>query len=331
MSDWLSFFKFNPIVPFQNVQNPMIKYMVKRDLLEEPVESVETLWEHPQVKKILKKQTYNGAWPDKNAKKHINSPTNYQMVETYRNLATLIEIYGFNKNHPAIKKAVEFIFTTQTDEGDFRGVYGSQHSPNYCAGLLELIVKAGYENNKQVEKAFKWLIKSLQNDGGWVLPHLAAGLKMQDCEKAFAEPKIYTARKSLPFSHMITGIVIRAFANNPKYRSSPEATKAGELLIQRFFKPDVYSSRQKADYWTKYSFPFWWTDLICVLDSLSKMEFSINNPGINNALKYYKKQQMEDGTWDFYAFKGKTHANQDSWLSFTLIKTIKRFLGKKKV
>ena len=46
MSDWLSFFKFNPIVPFQNVQNPMIKYMVKRDLLEEPVESVETLWEH---------------------------------------------------------------------------------------------------------------------------------------------------------------------------------------------------------------------------------------------------------------------------------------------
>ncbi|MCP4762083.1 MAG: hypothetical protein GY870_09890 [archaeon] len=324
MSDWFSYLKVNPLPSLQKVDDSRIQYFIRKDLLDEKVESVETLWKYPEAIKILKQQLDNGAWPDKNKKRHVDSPENHQLVETYRNIGILTEFFGLNKNHPAVEKAIQYFFTNQTEEGDIRGIYGSQPMPNYCGGIMEWILKAGWTDDSRVDRVFQYFIDTRQDDGGWVLPHHAAGIKTYECEEVFRKFKIYYAKKSLPFAHMVTGNVVRAFANHPKWKEAPEAKRAGDLLITRFFKPDKYSMRQHADQWTKFSFPFWWTDLISVLDALSLMGYSIENTGIRRAVDYFKRKQLSDGSWCFSILKSKSHPNLDAWITLVLCRILKR-------
>ncbi len=62
-----------------------------------------------------------------------------------RRVAELVEFYGLNKGHDAIRKAAEYLFSYQTEEGEFRGMYGNQYSPNYSASITEFLIKAAYE------------------------------------------------------------------------------------------------------------------------------------------------------------------------------------------
>jgi len=71
-----------------------------------------------------------------------------------------------------------------------------------------------------------------------------------------------------PFSHMATDMVICVFSAHPGYRVSPAAINTGNLLKARFFKKDIYTSRNAASYWFKFQLPFWWTDMLTVMDSL---------------------------------------------------------------
>ncbi len=73
---------------------------------------------------------------------------------------------------------------------------------------MELLVKAGCEDEQQIKKGFKWLLSVRQDDGGWAAPiriHNAKWSEVVDGEDALQPIK----RK--PFSHMITGVVLRAF------------------------------------------------------------------------------------------------------------------------
>lgn len=88
-------------------------------------------------------------------KVQVSSKENYAQLETYRILGQLVENYGFSKKHPAIGKAAEFLFRFQTDEGDFRGIYGNQYTPIYTAAIMELLINAGYDNNSRIEKGFQ--------------------------------------------------------------------------------------------------------------------------------------------------------------------------------
>ncbi len=88
---------------------------------------------------------------------------------------------------------------------------------------------------------------------------------------------------------------MRAFAAHPRYRELPEVEKAGWLLKGRFFKEDVYTSRQAVDYWHKLQFPFWWTSLLTVMDSLARMNFPLDAE-IHAGLDWFIRNQALGGT-----------------------------------
>ncbi len=83
-----------------------------------------------------------------------------------------------------------------------------------------------------------------------------------------SNPIIFKPNREKPFSHLITGIVLRIFAAHPNYRKLEEIKLAEELLASRFFKPDKYTDSRKTVYWFKVSFPFWWIDIVSSLDTL---------------------------------------------------------------
>jgi len=324
---WLHQLRVDPLAALQASDNKALQYFVGRDLLAEEVGEVDSLWRLSRVQKILNKQREDGSWKYPGGKKDIRSQRSYDKLQTYKMLIELVEKYGFTKAHPAIRKAPGFLFTFQTEEGDFRGIYRNQYSPNYSAGIMEILIKAGYHDDHRIHKGFDWLLSMRQDDGGWAVPARTGAPKRSDRIKDvfFAEETIQPGR-SKPFSHWCTGVVLRAFAAHEEFRKAPEARHAGELLKSRFFQRDKYADRQAADFWEKIRFPFWWTDILSALDSLSWLAFSREDPDINKGLDWLIGAQEETGLWKARYLTG---GDKDIhlWTTLGVCRVLKRFYG----
>ena len=320
MKNYLSLLRYGPLPKLLASDNKAIEFFVQRDLLDKE-NDVKQIWQLNEPQKIVNRQQAAGFWkyPGENSK--IRSRQNYKQLETYRNLGILTEKYGFDRRHIAIQKAGEFMLSFQSKEGDLRGIYGSQYSPNYTAAIMELLIKAGFEKDYRIEKGFQWLLSIRQNDGGWAIPLRTVGAKFD--VKTMNSATI-TPDKDKPFSHLVTGIVLRAFAAHKKYRKCREAKRAGELLISKLFKKDNYLDRGTVDYWLKFSFPFWFTDLLSALDSLSLLDFSTREPQIQKAVNWFVKRQQPDGLWKLKMLRDKDK-DLKLWLSFVICRTLKRF------
>ncbi|MGB3903623.1 MAG: hypothetical protein WBB22_01750, partial [Anaerolineae bacterium] len=125
--------RVDPLPTLQASDNEALQYFVRRDLLGEEGGPVDSLWKLPGAAKILKKQREDGSWKYPGSKKDIRSQRNYDKLQTYKMLMELVEKHCFTSAQPAIQNAASFLFTFQTEEGDFRGIYRNQYSPNYSA------------------------------------------------------------------------------------------------------------------------------------------------------------------------------------------------------
>ncbi|MBD3230615.1 MAG: hypothetical protein GF329_20720, partial [Candidatus Lokiarchaeota archaeon] len=293
---WLLNFKYNPIVPLLNSGNESIIYFVERDLLNKKVRPIRYVWNLPKVQKILKKQQKDGSWKHY-GKETIEYPAyHYKLVETWKKFRLLVRRYGLTKEHPKGTKAAEFILSCQTDSGDIRGMIGNQYATYYTGAMMALLIKAGYANDPRIEKGFEWLRSMQHKDGGWTVPMQTHELNRETTNRItsqYAEPLEPDLNK--PSSRLATDMVLRAFAEHPKYRNSREARRAGNLLKSWFFKKDYYSSYKAASYWVR--FLFWWPNLMTALRSLSRVNFSRSDPDIRKALEWFIENQESDGLW----------------------------------
>ena len=167
---WIKHLRVDPIKTLRNYSDKALDYFVRRDLLEEKVEPIESLWELGEPKKLFQKQAMSGCWHYPSKSKSNDLGFNYNLLETYRSLRILVDMYGLDRKHPSIQKAAEYVFSCQTKDGDIRGILGNQYMPYYLAVLIEELIKAGYANDDQVIKGLDWLLAVRQEDGGWIIP-----------------------------------------------------------------------------------------------------------------------------------------------------------------
>lgn len=248
---WRAVLRHDPIAPLLASGHAAVVYWTRRDLLREPVGAPrDTLWSLPVPQQVLRRQSSDGSWPYPG--RQARDVTDYDLLETYRQLGFLVQLFGFTREHPALAAAAEYVLAHQTADGDIRGIYGNQYSPNYTAGFVELLIKGGYADDSRIGHAFRWLEASKQDDGGWALPLRTRGRKLDAIDDAVP----MTADRSRPFSHLISGIVLRAYAAHPLHRQSSTAQIAAELLANRLFEPDAYPDKGRPDDWTEFSYPF---------------------------------------------------------------------------
>ncbi len=318
---WSDELKFNPIITLLNCSNPAIEYFTRRDLLEEKVAEVSSLWDLREPRKIINKQHDDGFWIYPGGNRKLRSAEDYNQLETFRQLGELVEKYGFHKNHPSIEKAAEFLFNCQTRAGDFRGIYGKQYATTYSAAIMELLIKSGYHEDSRIEKGFQWLLSNRQNDGGWAIPFRTLKINYSDALN-LKEPIQSDPEKA--FSHLVTGMVLRAFSAHPRYSQSFEAHYSGNLLMNRFFKRDKYNDRQDKKYWESVSFPFWFTNIVTALDSLYFLGFSKEEPQIKLALNWLVQQQNEDGTFNLKLLLIRDK-DLKYWVTLAICRIFKRY------
>lgn len=315
MNTWLNRLKYDPIKPLLSSGNEQVVYFTNRDVLDKSVDSIEILWDLKIPSQILRKQQPDGSWryPGKTAW----YTTDYDQLETYRQLGFLIQMFGFNKSHPAIAKTAEYFFSKQSDKGDFRGIYAEQYSPNYTAAIAELLILAGYDKDPRIQKVFDWLLEIRQDDGGWALPLRTKGHNLEVIlNQGTIEPD-----KSKPFSHFVTGIVLRPFAIHPKYNQTQEAIIAGELLASRFFQKDVYTDLRNPSAWETFSYPFWNTDLLSSLNILTKLGFTDSDLQIQKAISWLLNKQTSAGLFDIHKNHDRYH-DQNLWLTLAFCRVL---------
>lgn len=306
--------------------NLPILYWLKKDILEVPIDrEFRNLQKFASRIRILKSQRPNGGWGKKKYEGHPRWEKTYYIVDTLKNMFRLYN-YGCILGDEGIQKAVKFLFSTQSKAGDFRGAYLNEYAPTYHALTLEVLCLYGLDKNERTQKGFLWIMKNRQDDGGWVIPYRTIDQEQLKSRYNFeAQLKLEPVKpdKSQPFSHLVTGMVLRALALSPTWRKSKEVWKAGELLLSRFFKADKYNDRWLPSFWEELTYPFWATDILSSLDSLSKIGFPVDNEKIKKGLNWVLKKQNKQGYWE--AGNRKFSVEDHLWVTFAVLRVFKRF------
>lgn len=333
MEVWRTQLKFDPIPPLLSSGSEALQYFVRRDLLEERAEPISRLWQLPEAQRILKKQQADGSWIYPGKKTVAYPRHHYSLLETWKQFRFLVEKYEFNREHPSARKAAEYLFSCQTEDGDIRGMIANQYATYYTGAILALLIKAGYEDDPRIEKGFRWLLSMRQDDMGWtisIITHKFDRKTMYKLTSQYAEP--IEPDRSKPFSHNCTGMVLRAFAAYKRYRQSEAARIAASLLKSRFFQPDAYTSYHAASYWVRFQYPFWWNNLIAALDSISLIDPSREDEQVKGALNWFIDNQEESGVWktsyakDVEIESAKTK-EMKLWVSLAICRVFKRLYG----
>jgi len=196
------------------------------------VPSIASLWELNQVRRLLRETEGQRLLALPRRSPHLPTPADgYVQLETSHTVGELVEKFGRTCEHSAVRTAPDYLFSHQTDEGDFRDIYGTQYSPNYSAAFMELLIKAGYAHDDRIAQGFQWLLRIRQRDGGWAIPLRTVGAKL---DSLMMKDDPVQPDRSKPFSCLVTGVVVRAFAAHERRRAWSAAMKAGTLLASRF-------------------------------------------------------------------------------------------------
>lgn len=321
MTAWRERLRVDPLPILLSRDNPAIAHFASRDLAEEMVPPVRELWALPEVERTLRRQREDGSWRPAGGREGVRSARDRGQLETFRVLGGLVEKYGMDGRHPAAAAAAEFLFSFQTGEGDFRGIYGGQYAPDYTGAIMEVLIKAGYGKDPRIEAGFAWLSSMRQVDGGWAIPALTAGGRL-DAAALRAVPVEPVLHR--PSSHLVTGMALRAFAAHRRFRRSRGAREAGELLASRFFMRDAYAGRHSPDHWTRASFPFWFTDIVSSLDSLWFIGLTAENAHIGGALGWLAESQLESGLFGLEVPRGGD-GDAPYWVCLAVCRVLKRY------
>lgn len=318
---WPDELRFDPRAPLLAAADEALAYFARRDLLCEKVPPVSRLWHLPGAERILRHQQNDGSWryPGKSA------PYNdFALLETFRQLGILVEMYGMSHREPAVQGAAGFMFSRQTGAGDIRGILGNQYMPYYHGAILEVLIKAGYMDNPRVKMGLEWLLSMRQEDGGWIIPVQALPASRKTESLWHSEP--VPPDRALPFSHLATGMALRALTAHRRFRHRHETLAAARLLKQRFLKADRYHDRRAAVYWTRFQFPYWWTDLLSGLDIMVRTGIDRTDADVQRALGWFISNQENDGLWPTGYTKGRRAQANRAWVGLAICRVLRRLL-----
>ncbi|HET7465287.1 MAG TPA: hypothetical protein VFL29_01360 [Candidatus Dormibacteraeota bacterium] len=314
----------DPIGELLGAGDPALTWAVRHDILDERVDA-RSLWTLPEVERICRRQRRDGGWayPGARVRAELRAAEDYAQLATYKQLLVLVSKYRLDRRHPAIGPAAEFLLGRQTGDGDIRGMYGNQYSPNYTADILGLLIEAGYGDDPRVRRGLDWLLEIRQRDGAWALPLRTVGPKPGGFAAVMKLREPIEPDRARPSSHLITGVVLRALAAHPAYRRRRETQDAALVLVSRFFRPDRYADRRSAAYWTKLTFPFRWTDIVSSLDAVGRIGLTAEDKHVREALTWLRDHQRKDGLWSS-GYPVTKDPLVDHWVTFAAARAWKR-------
>ena len=312
MIEWSKILKESPIDWLLEETNPSVRYFTLLDVFgksenDPQVATAKRAIPTSQVvKKILQKQNPEGYWKEPANLYHPKYKSSYWQIMTLGQL-------GMDRSDERVKRACEYAFQFQLDEGGFSSntiqlalkeyeqlrekgknlpppnqwassmVYEHQYSC-LTGNMAAALIRIGYANDSRVRKALEWLVKIQNKDGGWLCPYWKAHIK--DKHGCFYG----------------TICPLEAFSEVKKENLTQEMKETIEngaefLLMHRLFKADHHGYKVINQSWLKLSFPwFYGYSILRGLDVLTKLGY-VKDKRLEDAVEILLQKRKSDGSW----------------------------------
>jgi hypothetical protein len=326
--------------------NPSVRYFTLRDILgrsendSQVLAAKKLIPKSRIVRKILQKQNPEGFWEEPTNPYHPKYKSSYWQMMVLGQL-------GMDKTDERVRKACEYIFRFQLDEGGFssctpelalneykllrkkkrklpsldewvpRVIFEHQYSC-LTGNMVAALIRIGYAKYSRVVKALNWLVKIQNIDGGWLCPYWRAHIR--DKHGCFYG----------------TICALEAFSEMEKKnmtRKIKETVERGAefLLMHRLFKADHHDYKVINKSWLKLGFPwFYGYNILRALDVLTKLDYVKDNR-LNDAVEIVLQKQQRDGTWVLESMPtGRMQANIEAkgkpskWITLIALRVLKR-------
>jgi hypothetical protein len=305
--------------------SPCLRLLVLRDLLHKPQDDperqeLETLRAtDPLVVELIEKQKPDGSWH----RIGINDNAPGGALQVTAQALTRLGYLGFTSEHPAVKRAADFIFALQQPDGswpqakDFQEKeedWGYDMMPFQTAFPLRGLASCGYAQDPRSEKAYEWLLAQRLEDGAWPTGIASGNLGYVAGYRKLAHSR-WGCRSN-------TTAAVICFALHPERRTGTAAQRALELLLGREtrekqnigFEVARTIGFEPARGWTTFFARF---DLALVLDLCWRVGASLQDPRIKDLVDFILELQGPFGLWQY-----ERQPQASRWVTFDLLRSL---------
>jgi hypothetical protein len=171
-----------------------------------------------------------------------------------------------------------------------------------------------YQQDKRINKAFRWLLKNRLDDGAWPVG-VNSGVYGGIAGYRRLSHSKWGCRAS-------TTAVLNCFAYHPEWRRSPEAQRALDLILGTGIKSrknlgfvvarriGLESSYGRITYFAKF-------DLAHILDLVWRVGASVEDKRILEIINYLRKIQGEYGLWEY-----KNDPKATRWITYDILRSL---------
>lgn len=292
LSGWRARLASDPIPRLLREGTPSVLARVRRDLIDDSeAPTAREIAGYREVQAVLRKMERDGSYLPRAPEKAIGSGKFARCLATVRAMDRLadlgLRVEDESGATPQLRRMADVILSSQASDGGIADLALAETPTarskvvalHFHGWAMSALCRAGFEADPRVEKGFQLLLSLRQDDGGW------------------AWRGVRTESAARPSSHLVTGMVLRAFASSSQRCTSRDARRAAELLATRFLQPDRYEDRKAPSYWEILTEPRLYTDVLDALDTITSIGLGKENSGVRTAEAYLRSRQATDGLW----------------------------------
>ncbi|MCL5611611.1 MAG: nitrogen fixation protein NifH [Chloroflexi bacterium] len=299
-------------------ENPGVRYLAMRDLLELPDDDAEMKSARKKAHKegpiadVLSHMEKEGYWVK------TGPGYNPKYRSTVWSIILLAQLGALANEDKRIDQGCKYLLDHLAEGGQFTAITSGAPSGaidclqgNLCWALMEM----GYDDPR-LKKAYEWMARTVTGDGIAPMEDKDAPVRYYayKCGPNFA----CGVNDKLPCAWGAVKVML-AFGKWPVARRSPLIKKAIKQGADFFFSIDPatakYPTRDKSgkpsrDWW-KFGFPvFYITDLLQLAEALVSLGYG-DDPRLGNTLNIIREKQNARGQWPMeFDYTGKT------WIDF---------------
>jgi hypothetical protein len=309
---WLDKLRHNPLPWLLEEENAPVRYGALVDLLDRPADDPEVraartaIPAYPPVARLLAVQKRGGYW----IKRDYYLPKHYG---TFWTLCVLGDL-GLTAEQPEIRRACEFLFTFQRDNGAFcrrrrvagKGlVWADDAGPCTQARIVRFLIQFGYGDDAWTRAGIEWLLATQRDDGWW------------DC-----------ASRQRPGCLRATHDVLRVAALDAETAAQPAIARGAERVCELLGRQNLSKYHTGAS-WTVLEYPPFDLSLVSTLEALGRLGYTAARPEIAEAAAYLLGRQLPNGAWPLdcgYArapFSFGPEGEPNKWLTLDALRTLR--------
>lgn len=299
-----------------NLRYLVLKHIMKSDEADE----LEGYRENdPGVRELLSLQNPDGSW-DSSA---ITGNAPQGAVQTTSQALTRLGFLEFDKEHPAIRRGVDYLFSKQEKDGSWElGNYRTDvdGQDNYDTMSLQTslplmgIAMTGYYDDPRAETAYDWLKDQRLEDGAWPTG-IASGVYGYVAGYRRLAHSRWGCRSN-------TTAALTCFSLHRERSRGEEARRALDLLLGRetrerqhvgFETARSIGAEESTGFLTYYAR----FDLGHILKICVRLGASLDDHRVEGLVQFVIDQRDENGLW---GYASKPQASK--WVTYDLLRTL---------